>query len=168
MSISSEHLEENRNFIQDMRETGTILFLLMRRYLEMNPDLIKNFPKLTPVQTLVLRNIADYDGISQSKLAVISGKDNPGMTRILDNLEKQGLVKRKRDFRDRRVVRIHLDSRAKKMIRDIEPLYLSLFEVTFADFSEEEKFSLIAMCKRMRDNCNRALELIEGRDKEAH
>lgn len=168
MSTSNGQFEDYRDFIQDMRETSTILFLLMKRYLDMNPDLIKDFPKLTSVQTLVLRNIAEHNGISQSKLAIISGKDNPGMTRILDNLERQGIIKRKRDSRDRRVIKIYLDSRAKKMIRDIEPLYQKLSEITFKGFSERQRNSLTSMCKKMRENCNTALEMIEEEDKEVH
>lgn len=98
------------------------------------------------------------DGISQAKLAELSGKDNPGMTRILDNMEKQGIVVRKRSKEDRRVSNVFLTSKAEEVILKMEPVFDELIETVFRDFSLEEIRSFGSMCRRIKENCQKEIE----------
>lgn len=63
---------------------------------------------VTPEQWAVLNKLFLNGGLSQSELAEQTWKDKPTITRILDTLEKRGLVVRGRDQADRRRYRVHL------------------------------------------------------------
>lgn len=43
----------------------------------------------------------------------------PTMTKVLDRMERDGLVKRQQDGRDRRLVRVHLAPRGEVMVADL-------------------------------------------------
>ncbi len=54
-------------------------------------------------QWSVLYHLWKEDGLSQQELCVRSFRDKPSITRLIDNMEKQGLVKRKPSPTDRRI-----------------------------------------------------------------
>lgn len=54
-------------------------------------------------QWSVLYHLWKEDGLSQQELCVRSFRDKPSITRLIDNMEKQGLVKRMPSPTDRRI-----------------------------------------------------------------
>jgi len=80
--------------------------------LAVNRKLYRNFKKdgleFTPEQWTVLANLWFREGVTQQELCNATYKDKPSMTRLIDNLEKQDLVKRKADKTDRRTNLIFL------------------------------------------------------------
>ena len=60
------------------------------------------------------------------------------MTDLVDRMEKNGLVERVRDDRDRRVVRIHLLKKGKEIIGDVMETRQSYLSQVLSRFSEEE------------------------------
>jgi MarR family transcriptional regulator for hemolysin len=56
---------------------------------------------------LLLRHAIHTDGPSQRELAELMRIEAPTLVRHLDKLEEQGLVERRRDDTDRRVVRVY-------------------------------------------------------------
>src|SRR5918996_3280086 len=63
---------------------------------------------ITPEQWAVLNRLWEEDGLSQVELAERTFKDKPGTTRILSLLEKKGIVLRRRDAEDGRVMHVFL------------------------------------------------------------
>jgi MarR family transcriptional regulator, organic hydroperoxide resistance regulator len=63
---------------------------------------------ITPEQWAVLNRLWEEDGLSQVELAERTFKDKPGTTRILNLLEKKGIIVRRSDENDRRVLRVFL------------------------------------------------------------
>jgi MarR family transcriptional regulator, organic hydroperoxide resistance regulator len=63
---------------------------------------------ITPEQWAVLNRLWEQDGLSQVELAERTFKDKPGTTRILSLLETKGVVLRRRDAEDGRVIRVFL------------------------------------------------------------
>ncbi len=55
-----------------------------------------------------LLRLADEDGISQAELARRQRVEAPSMCRMVDRLERDGLVRRDRDDLDRRVIRVRI------------------------------------------------------------
>jgi len=55
-----------------------------------------------------LLRLADEDGISQAELARRQRVEAPSMCRMVDRLERDGLVSRERDLADRRVIRVRI------------------------------------------------------------
>jgi DNA-binding MarR family transcriptional regulator len=56
---------------------------------------------------LLLRHAIQAQGPSQRELADLMRIEAPTLVRHLDKLEEQGLVERRRDEHDRRIVRVH-------------------------------------------------------------
>lgn len=74
---------------------------------------------LTPEQFGVLARLWEQEGLSQRELAEMLYKDKPTVTRMLEKLEQRGLISRKPDVRDRRIVRVYLTEAGKKMEQPI-------------------------------------------------
>lgn len=72
---------------------------------------------VTPEQWAVLNRLWEQDGLSQVDLAERTFKDKPGTTRILNLLERKGIVVRRPDESDRRVLRVFL-TRVGKDLKD--------------------------------------------------
>jgi MarR family transcriptional regulator for hemolysin len=76
---------------------------------------------------LVLSSLRGGGRPAQNELALAMGIEGPTLTRHLDGLEAAGLVRRVRDERDRRVVRVELTAAG-------EELHAALLEVVI-DFN---------------------------------
>src|SRR3970282_2749310 len=83
-----------------------------------NRALLNNFRKnniaLTKEQWTILGVLWQDDGCSQQTLADRTHKDKPGITRLIDNLEKESLVERRPDAQERRLNLIFLNPQGKK------------------------------------------------------
>lgn len=79
----------------------------------------KNFKQhgvdITIEQWSVLYHLWKQDGISQQELCNASFRDKPSITRLVDNLEKQKLVKRVASREDRRINLIYLTETGKRL-----------------------------------------------------
>jgi DNA-binding MarR family transcriptional regulator len=70
---------------------------------------------LTIEQWSVLYHLWKEDGMSQQELCNATFRDKPSITRLVDNLEKLGLVKRVAHEQDRRINNVHLTKEARKL-----------------------------------------------------
>lgn len=81
-------------------------FLIHACYQQLRSVTYKEFLRhgleLTPEQWIVLVQLWEKDGQSQSALSELTMRDRPTMSRILDTMEKSGLVKREVDAQDAR------------------------------------------------------------------
>ena len=77
------------------------------------------FPNISFQQIISIVNIDD-DGVDMSSLSKILGVDNSTGTRLIDGLEKKGLVKRVRDGNDNRIVKIFLTNKGEEIYNSIE------------------------------------------------
>jgi len=79
----------------------------------------KNFKlagiEITIEQWSVLYHLWKEDGQSQQQLCDATFRDKPSITRLVDNLEKLGLVKRTANKNDRRINKICITPEAEKM-----------------------------------------------------
>jgi DNA-binding MarR family transcriptional regulator len=79
----------------------------------------KNFKQagvdITIEQWSVLYHLWKEDGLSQQQLCDATFRDKPSITRLVDNLEKLGLVKRMADKTDRRINKVCTTAEAQKL-----------------------------------------------------
>ena len=79
----------------------------------------KNFKQagieITIEQWSVLYHLWTEDGQSQQQLCDATFRDKPSITRLVDNLEKLGLVKRTANKNDRRINKICITPEAEKL-----------------------------------------------------
>ena len=84
-----------------------------------NRKLSRNFRQndleITPEQWTVLIFLWEKDGVTQQELCNATFKDKPSMTRLIDNMERQHLVVRISDKKDRRTNLIHLTKDGKEL-----------------------------------------------------
>ena len=77
---------------------------------------------ITVEQWLLLVNLRNRNGQLHQELAGNTYKDKTTVTRLLDGLEKKGLVKRAAGTTDRRQKRISITGRGKELLKALGPL----------------------------------------------
>ncbi|GGG06384.1 transcriptional regulator [Paenibacillus aceti] len=70
---------------------------------------------ITPEQLTVLLGIGDSEGLIQKEIAQRARKDHPTTTRILDQLEGKGLIRKQQGERDRRSFLVFSTDKAKEV-----------------------------------------------------
>jgi DNA-binding MarR family transcriptional regulator len=101
-------------------------------------DFRNNDIALTPEQWMVLQFLSLKDGISQQELATITYKDRPGITRMLDNLEKHALIARLADKSDKRSNLIHITKAGLALHQKAKGIVLQTMQDALVGISEEE------------------------------
>ncbi|MDO5636939.1 MAG: MarR family transcriptional regulator [Myroides sp.] len=74
---------------------------------------------LTREQWSILAVLWKSDGCSQQFIADSTCRDKPSVTRLIDNLVKEGYVIRKNDENDRRLNLIYLTDKGKEIEKDV-------------------------------------------------
>lgn len=81
---------------------------------------------LTYPQYVTLLVLWEDDGLSVKQLGERLGLDSATLTPLLKRLEQQGVVERRRDVEDERVVRIHLTQVGRTLQRKAEDVPMTL------------------------------------------
>lgn len=100
---------------------------------------------------LLLRHALQADGPSQRELADLMRIEAPTLVRHLDKLEEQGLVERRRDERDRRIIRVYPT-----------PAGAARFEEFHAVVTQADAELRAALGEGDADTLSRVLEKVEG------
>jgi DNA-binding MarR family transcriptional regulator len=98
---------------------------------------------LTIEQWSVLYHLWKKDGISQQELCTATFRDKPSITRLVDNLEKQDLVQRVSDDKDRRINKIFI-TRTALMLQEQSML---LAEETLNEALDGVPVEQVEVCK---------------------
>ena len=107
---------------------------------------------VTVHQWRILQKLHETDGLSQVELGRLLEKNGPNVTRILDVMEKNGLIKRKPDPQDRRKYLIFLTGKGRKMRENISPLSKTARERAFGTLSENDVKKFHAIINRIFHN----------------
>lgn len=103
----------------------------------LNKNFRQNGVELTKEQWSILAVLWENDGCSQQYLADKSFRDRPSVTRLIDNMEKDGLVKRKPDVNDRRSNLIFLTKKGKQIQEKVMNLVNATVEESIKGISIE-------------------------------
>ena len=105
-----------------------------------NRKLYRNLRELdiTPEQWTVLLSLWKQDGVTQQDLCNATFKDKPSMTRLLDNMERQHLVVRISDKKDKRINLIHLTKTGREMESRANPIVERTLQEALKSISLEE------------------------------
>lgn len=77
---------------------------------------------ITEGQWRVLRALWESDNMTLSELAPVTLIESPALVGVVDRLERQGLVRRTRSVKDRRLVHVGLTSAGRKLEGQARPL----------------------------------------------
>ncbi|HUN72539.1 MAG TPA: MarR family winged helix-turn-helix transcriptional regulator [Steroidobacteraceae bacterium] len=100
-------------------------------------------------QWMVLATLGRYEHMTATALSEETCHDMGALTRVIDDLEEEGLVRRERSERDRRVVEIALTPEGRRYLQTGKRLVVQLLNSLAEPFSREELETLIALLQRM-------------------
>lgn len=103
---------------------------------------------------LILYVVAATPGCSQADLATQVGVERPTMSHHLERLEAAGLVDRRRDERDRRVVRVHPTAAGRRRLARLDAVVDGLERELDGLLSARERTTLV----RALDKIARAVD----------
>jgi MarR family 2-MHQ and catechol resistance regulon transcriptional repressor len=104
---------------------------------------------LTETQFGVLESLFHLGSLCQKALAEKLLKSSGNITMVIDNLEKQALVLRQRDSRDRRYISIHLTPKGQSLMESIFPAHVSRITTLMNVLNSEEQAELRHLCRKL-------------------
>jgi MarR family 2-MHQ and catechol resistance regulon transcriptional repressor len=104
---------------------------------------------LTESQFGALEALHHLGPLCQHELAGKVLKSAGNMTTVVDNLERRGLVERRRDGGDRRVVRVYVTDGGDQLVREVFPRVVEVLVEAFSTLSAKEQEQLAALCRRL-------------------
>lgn len=136
---------------EDITAIASIRILKLREQLYAGlHELFKSF-SITEPQYNVLRilNGVRPDGLPSLEIGRRMITRIPDITRLLDRLEKQNLIKRSRNELDRRIVTAQITSKGIKLIKNIETPLNQFHHDFWADFKKQELVDLIKLTNKI-------------------
>jgi MarR family transcriptional regulator for hemolysin len=117
---------------------------------------------LTRAQWQVLAYLSANEGIHQGGLADLLDIEGITLVRILDKLEANGFVERRRHPTDRRLWLLHLTPKAHPMLTRMRVIGDATRQDALDGLSDEERDQLLRMLSAMKQNlleaCDRPVE----------
>lgn len=127
-----------------------------------NRLIIRNFKKngisITPEQWTVLAYLWLKDGVNQQNLCDYTYKDKPSMTRLIDNLVKQGLVYRETSKEDRRANFVHLTKEGKNLKTNAQVAVQETVKIALEGIDSEGIERVKLVLNLVFNNINNTLE----------
>lgn len=111
----------------------------------------KNF-EITPEQLMVLSALIDHDGLYQRQIGMITLKDRPNITRIINILEKMNFVTRKPDVNKRKIYKIFVTDEGKNIVKKVMPTALELWENIVDGVDEDELEITLKVMNKFKEN----------------
>ena len=86
----------------------------------------------------ILTYVRDGIAVNPKDICVQYRHDSGALTRVIDQLEKRGLLERVRRGADRRKVELQLTEEGRKTVESLIPLVVDKLNLALGDFSREE------------------------------
>ncbi len=141
----------NRRF-EGLHETAFLALVITEQRLE---ELGRTFfPRfgLTEAQFNVLMVLHDYPGrpFRQHELAEILVVNRASIGAVLERMERDGLIEREPDAKDRRAMLVTLTRQGVAKIKEARPHYFRLMARLFKDEDERSLGDIVLACDRLR------------------
>jgi MarR family transcriptional regulator, 2-MHQ and catechol-resistance regulon repressor len=104
---------------------------------------------ITPSQFAVLEALYHLGHLTQGEISAKVLKSGSNMTTVIDNLERDGYVRRERDEKDRRVIHVHLTEAGRGKLEAILPGHIAALVDEFRVLSASEQETLGELCKKL-------------------
>jgi len=104
---------------------------------------------ITSTQASIMFMLASGRSLAAADLAREYGIDASAVTRLIDRLEKRGLITRLRSEEDRRVVRLALTEEGRTLAAQIPAIFTKVLDKLLSGFTPEEVGFLKSMLRRM-------------------
>ena len=104
---------------------------------------------LSFIQWITLMKLKEGKVATASDLCKTMHYDNGSVTRLLDQLEARGLLRRERSKSDRRVILLKLTAVAEKKIAELVPVAVDELNAALGDFSKAEFAQLTKLLNKL-------------------
>lgn len=112
----------------------------------------ENGINMTPEQYLVMDILWDEQSISQQKIADIIKKDKNSVTKFIDSLEKNNLVRRTLDKNDRRINKIELTEQGLALKNEATEVAIKFMNDTIKGISEKDLDNFVKVLQQIINN----------------
>jgi MarR family transcriptional regulator, organic hydroperoxide resistance regulator len=117
-------------------------FMVLRASSLMNARLswvfqVKGF-NVTPEQWSVLASLLEIEGIHQSLLAKKTAKDRHNIARMVDLLEKRGLIRRERHRTDKRRLLVYLTAEGRELTTKLVPVVTEFLQQALSGLTQRD------------------------------
>ena len=136
------------------RARDSLGYLLRRVYSIMHERVEAAFAghDITLMQWIILIYLRDGLASTASDIAREFRHDSGALTRVIDQLERRGLITRRRSTSDRRVVELALSAPGRRTIEQLLPLMVDEMNVALAPFTRAEFEQLRGLMQRLVDH----------------
>ncbi len=117
-------------------------------------EILKEYDVTLPMWR-VLAVLRQEDGLRAGQLAAVTSIEAWNVSRLVNAMERQDLLRRQHDSNDARAVSIHLTQKGRELIDQIVPHALKCEQLLFQDFTAKEAAQLKEMLRRLHDNMAR-------------
>ncbi|GAA2383765.1 MarR family winged helix-turn-helix transcriptional regulator [Nonomuraea africana] len=144
----------------DFALDDSVGFLINRTAVHLKRALTREFrangQTVTAEQWALLNRVWEQEGLSQVRLAELTFKDKPNVTRMVEVLERDGLIERRQDEGDRRTYRIHATEEGLRLRDELVPLAMAVLDRALAGVAEDD----IERLKRVLEQMDRNMEAL--------
>lgn len=117
---------------------------------------------ITPEQFVVIDKLLEEEGSSQKQLAEKLDKDANTVKAMVDKLERNGYVLRRRNIQDKRAFSLYLTAKAKEALPALRVIDNECMQAVYGDIDAENLQQLVMMLQRLRKNINKTLQKEHG------
>lgn len=111
--------------------------------------------KITLSRWRVLSTLTARDGRSIGQLADFMVMEQPALSRVIDQMERDRLVVRRLASDDNRVVRVYLTTAGRQKFEEIRPLEIRHYKNVIDDIDQEELEQLSSLLQKIWENIDR-------------
>ncbi len=111
-----------------------------------------------PGQPPMLFALNQKDGQSQTQLSEMLNIKPATITVMLNRMEKEKLVERRRDPGDQRISRVYLTEKGKKLFCEVKNVVNNIEEECFKELTENERILLKRLLMQVRDNLHETID----------
>ncbi|HMO56194.1 MAG TPA: MarR family transcriptional regulator [Roseiflexaceae bacterium] len=103
-------------------------------------------------QEMILMQLWAEEGLAQSQLAERLCVEPPTVTKMLQRMEQDALIRREPDAFDARVLRVFLGVRGRALQSEIERCWMAVDAQAIAGLTTEERLLLRRLLQQIREN----------------
>jgi len=133
------------------RAKSSVGYLVKRAHALMHDNLEPAFAEkgFTFMQWVVLMYLRDGIALNPKHICAEFRHDSGALTRVLDQLEKRGLVVRQRSTQDRRAIELTLTADGRKTVESLVPVVVDKLNWSLRDFSGSEVAELTRLLGKL-------------------
>jgi DNA-binding MarR family transcriptional regulator len=136
--------------VPSIAEVGPVsfsIFRLARAHRALAALLLRKIG-LHPGQEFLLMHLLDRDGLDQNELVKLIGFDPSTGTKMLQRLESEGFLTRKRSSHDKRAMTVHLTAKGKELRVPLTNMWAELEHGCASAMSDSQKKAAVDMLGR--------------------